>query len=42
VVLIAGKGPEKYQEMEGRVLPFDDVAVAGEGLKARRLRSRIG
>jgi UDP-N-acetylmuramoyl-L-alanyl-D-glutamate--2,6-diaminopimelate ligase len=42
VVLIAGKGHEKYQEMEGRVLPFDDVAVAGEGLKARRLRSRIG
>jgi UDP-N-acetylmuramyl tripeptide synthase len=24
VVLIAGKGHEKYQEIEGRVLPFDD------------------
>jgi UDP-N-acetylmuramoyl-L-alanyl-D-glutamate--2,6-diaminopimelate ligase len=42
VVLIAGKGHEKYQEIEGRVLPFDDVAVAREALKARRLRSRVG
>jgi UDP-N-acetylmuramyl tripeptide synthase len=29
-VLIAGKGT-KYQEIEGRTLPFDDVAVAREG-----------
>lgn len=27
-VLIAGKGHEAYQEIEGRVTPFDDVVVA--------------
>jgi UDP-N-acetylmuramyl-tripeptide synthetase len=42
VVLIAGKGHEKYQEIGGRTLPFDDVAVAHEALDARRLRSRVG
>ena len=42
VVLIAGKGHEKYQEIDGRVLPFDDVAVAREALEARRVRSRVG
>jgi UDP-N-acetylmuramoyl-L-alanyl-D-glutamate--2,6-diaminopimelate ligase len=42
VVLIAGKGHEKYQEIGGRVLPFDDVAVAREALAARRLKSRVG
>ena len=42
VVLIAGKGHEKYQEVGGRVLPFDDVAVAREALEARRLKSRVG
>jgi UDP-N-acetylmuramoyl-L-alanyl-D-glutamate--2,6-diaminopimelate ligase len=43
VVLIAGKGHEKYQEIAGRVLPFDDVAVAREALEARRrLKSRVG
>jgi UDP-N-acetylmuramoyl-L-alanyl-D-glutamate--2,6-diaminopimelate ligase len=40
VVLIAGKGHEKYQEVAGRTYPFDDVAVAREGLEARRVRSR--
>jgi UDP-N-acetylmuramoyl-L-alanyl-D-glutamate--2,6-diaminopimelate ligase len=40
VVLIAGKGHEKYQEIGGRVLPFDDVAVAREALSARRV-SRV-
>ena len=39
VVLIAGKGHEKYQEIGGRTLPFDDVAVAREALEARRVRS---
>ena len=42
VVLIAGKGHEKYQEIKGRVLPFDDVAVAREALEARRVKSRVG
>jgi len=37
VVLIAGKGHEKYQEIGGRVLPFDDVAVTREALAARRV-----
>ena len=42
VVLVAGKGHEKYQEVNGRVLPFDDVAVAREALEARRVKSRVG
>ena len=43
VVLVAGKGHEKYQEIGGRVLPFDDVAVARQALEARRrLKSRVG
>ncbi|PYR65518.1 MAG: UDP-N-acetylmuramoyl-L-alanyl-D-glutamate--2,6-diaminopimelate ligase, partial [Acidobacteria bacterium] len=42
VVLIAGKGHEKYQEIGGRMTPFDDVAVAREALEARRERSRVG
>jgi UDP-N-acetylmuramoyl-L-alanyl-D-glutamate--2,6-diaminopimelate ligase len=36
VVLVAGKGHERGQELaEGRVVPFDDVAVAREALRAR-------
>jgi UDP-N-acetylmuramoyl-L-alanyl-D-glutamate--2,6-diaminopimelate ligase len=35
VVLIAGKGHEKYQAVGNRVLPFDDVAVAREALGRR-------
>jgi UDP-N-acetylmuramoyl-L-alanyl-D-glutamate--2,6-diaminopimelate ligase len=42
LVVIAGKGHEKYQEIDGRVLPFDDVAVAREALDARRHRVRVG
>ena len=42
VVLIAGKGHEKYQEIAGRTTPFDDVAVAREALEARREKSRVG
>ena len=42
IVLIAGKGHEKYQEIEGELVPFDDVVIAREALAARRLRSRVG
>jgi len=42
LVVVAGKGHEKYQEIDGRVLPFDDVAVAHEALEARRHRVRVG
>jgi UDP-N-acetylmuramoyl-L-alanyl-D-glutamate--2,6-diaminopimelate ligase len=42
VVLIAGKGHEKYQDIGGRTTPFDDVAVAREALEARRVKSRVG
>jgi UDP-N-acetylmuramoyl-L-alanyl-D-glutamate--2,6-diaminopimelate ligase len=42
VVLIAGKGHEKYQEIGGQVFPFDDVAIAREALAARRTKSRVG
>jgi UDP-N-acetylmuramoyl-L-alanyl-D-glutamate--2,6-diaminopimelate ligase len=41
VVLIAGKGHEKYQDVGGRTFPFDDVAVAREALEARRVKSRV-
>jgi UDP-N-acetylmuramoyl-L-alanyl-D-glutamate--2,6-diaminopimelate ligase len=35
VVLIAGKGHEKYQQVGDRVLPFDDGEVARAALKKR-------
>jgi len=42
MVLIAGKGHEKSQEIGGRLLPFDDVAVAREALDARRMKAQAG
>lgn len=41
LVLIAGKGHEKYQVIGDQVLPFDDVAVAREALDRRRTNSRV-
>ena len=33
VVLVAGKGHEKYQEVQGERLPFDDVAILTDALQ---------
>ena len=41
VVLVAGKGHEKYQIIGSAVLPFDDVAVAREALTRRRSKSGV-
>jgi UDP-N-acetylmuramoyl-L-alanyl-D-glutamate--2,6-diaminopimelate ligase len=41
LVLIAGKGHEKYQVIGERVLPFDDVEVAKAALARRRTGSRV-
>jgi UDP-N-acetylmuramoyl-L-alanyl-D-glutamate--2,6-diaminopimelate ligase len=41
LVLIAGKGHERYQAIGTTVLPFDDVAVAREALSRRRSNSGV-
>jgi UDP-N-acetylmuramoyl-L-alanyl-D-glutamate--2,6-diaminopimelate ligase len=41
LVLIAGKGHEKYQVIGDRTLPFDDVAVAREALGRRQAKSGV-
>ena len=41
LVLIAGKGHEKYQVVGDRTLPFDDVEVARGALGRRRAGSRV-
>lgn len=41
LVLIAGKGHEKYQVIGDRVLSFDDVEVARNALARRRTGSRV-
>ena len=41
LVLIAGKGHEKYQVIGEQAVPFDDVAVAREALGRRRSNSGV-
>jgi len=41
LVLVAGKGHEKYQVIGSEVLPFDDVAVARTALDRRRTNSGV-
>lgn len=38
IVLIAGKGHEKYQIVGDAVLPFDDAEIARAAIRARRLK----
>ena len=42
LVVVAGKGHERYQVIGGHTLPFEDIAVARAALARRRSRSRVG
>ena len=41
IVLIAGKGHEPYQEIAGRKLPFDDLAIAQAALERRPMHMDV-
>jgi UDP-N-acetylmuramoyl-L-alanyl-D-glutamate--2,6-diaminopimelate ligase len=41
VILVAGKGHEKYQVIGDQSSPYDDVTVAQAALARRRSKSRV-